>query len=337
MSMHPLFADWYRIVTVELDEEILVKRWEGIEEAIKSLEADAALDIVRLFSNKPPKNSEFSTSFAEFFKKVDGAFLMRGNELELQILAGATIINCFDTSNDEATNIAYGLICSDFQGVAPIVPIPEIIVHAYNFLREQSNKNRSQNEFTPIQTEVKAEQLTETMQITAREVNALHNSLKIQREQSDILWWLFAEYSNDMKCRMADLKLPAASLIAGKELADLTYFSFSHLASKAFLDRMLRAVKKDISKAINLNDAINATPLPWREQLSKDVDLSGINDLCPIYYAINKSVETKDKSAWTVTFEANTGLKAETSITATKLAMQIFQETLFADFYMESK
>lgn len=335
MSMHRLFADWYQVVTIESKGETLSKRWEGIEEVIKSLKANLALDIVRLFFKKHSKDSEFSTNFAEYFKKVDNTFLMRGNDLELQVLAGATIMSCLDTSQKDAMNIAYGVVCSDFQGLAPLVPIPEAIDYANKYLLEQSIKIRSRSEFTQIEAEIKADDLPSSMKqimdAANKRLESLSNSLQIQREESAILWWLFGEYSNDVKSRMADLGLPAASLIAGKELADLTLFVPGHLSSEAILDKMLRTVKADLTKTINLKDTINATPLTWRKQLLEEIDLSGIEDLCPILYAIGKSVETGDNNAWAVVFEKSTGLKAEAPISAVRLAMQILQESLFVE------
>lgn len=57
---------------------------------------------------------------------------------------------------------------------------------------------------------------------------------------------------------MSRLPLPFAPLVAGKELADLVRLIPGRLASRAFLDKMLRFVDKDLSTKASIKDAINA-------------------------------------------------------------------------------
>jgi hypothetical protein len=335
--MHKYFADWYRVMTIESNAETLSNRWEGVEAVIKSLDSHLVLDIVRLFFKKRPKDPNFLVSFAEYFKNADITFPMRGNDLELQVLAGASIVNCLETSQKYAINIAYAVVCSDLQGLIQPVLMPEVIDDAKTYLLKESTKTHSKIEFAEIKVEIESDDLptsiTQLIDTANNSLKSLYNSIQIQKEESNILWWLFGEYSNDMKCRMAELKLPAASLIAGKELADLTLFVPGHSSAEAILDKMLRSGRKDIAKATTLSAAIKAAPLTWRQQLLKQIDMSEIDELCPILYAICKSIETKDDVSWAVIFENNIGVSAEEPILAVRLAMQIFQEILFASNY----
>ena len=44
---------------------------------------------------------------------------------------------------------------------------------------------------------------------------------RLRQEESDILWWLFGEYSRDLEQHISELSLSASCIIVGKELADL--------------------------------------------------------------------------------------------------------------------
>jgi len=55
-----------------------------------------------------------------------------------------------------------------------------------------------------------------------------------------MLWWLVSEYSRDRNQSWKKVGLSATSIIAGKELADLTRIIPGPVAAAAFLDRIVR-------------------------------------------------------------------------------------------------
>src|SRR5712691_4708654 len=91
--MHKFFGEWYRVAEIDPKGDDLPKRWVGVESTVESLDTAKALDVARLFSGSTTVTPEFREQFALTFQKADASFPMRNNELELRILAGATIVH----------------------------------------------------------------------------------------------------------------------------------------------------------------------------------------------------------------------------------------------------
>ena len=109
--MHKYFADWYRVASLKPQGDLLGNRWKSIEKLGKSKDASRAMDLVRLFRAKPLSNNGFLDECRTIFQETDPAFPMRGNELELRVLAGATTAWCLDNCSDKlADAVAFGLL-----------------------------------------------------------------------------------------------------------------------------------------------------------------------------------------------------------------------------------
>jgi hypothetical protein len=153
--------------------------------------------------------------------------------------------------------------------------------------------------------------------------------LLLQQEETDILWWLFAEYSNDRKMKMAEVAHPAAAIITGKELGDLTTTLPGPVAAEAFIDKMLQTVAKNRKhKETTVQEAIIATPKDWRAQWIKERNTAPIDDLCSIHFAVERSIETDDADEWMPALERRSGVKGNEAVSPVKLAMQVYKESL---------
>src|SRR5437588_2251498 len=127
---------------------------------------------------------------------------------------------------------------------------------------------------------------------------------------------------------MSELPLPFATLVAGKELADLVKLIPGPLASRAFLDKMLRFVDPALNTKISIKDAVNSAPEDWRRLLLEERDAEDVDDLCPIHLATRKSLESDRPASWPGSFDKNTGLKSRTAIPPLDVAAQIYDERL---------
>ena len=56
----------------------------------------------------------------------------------------------------------------------------------------------------------------------ALEFRKVQVELPIVAEETNMLWWLFSEHSRDGLKKWSELSVPAVSIMAGKELCDLT-------------------------------------------------------------------------------------------------------------------
>src|SRR5688500_3003919 len=92
--MHKNFGEWYRLVSIEPTDEILKKRWDGVEEWVWTICGDVKglLETVRLFRGLPAKTSR--EEFLATFRKHDAACAQRNNDLEQRVLAGAALVHC---------------------------------------------------------------------------------------------------------------------------------------------------------------------------------------------------------------------------------------------------
>lgn len=363
--MYRDFADWYRIAHIEPDGTTLEKRWQAIETFSESADVTSVLELLRLFYARPLVNTNFLETYRKPFKDVDVAFPMRNNDLELQILAGATLLQRWESQKEPielGDAAALGMVCTGYRQFRQGVLVSEMVNRAREYLSGRSEslrdlgdvpevaaaklktkeslekfQNASANSqvaqlSAPLNEVV--EQLASAIRVlatsTTKAVEHLTLSQRLRREESNILWWLFGEYSRDCNKRMVDLGFPAVCLIAAKELADLTVILPGPLATPAFLDKILHIVKPKASGSTTLQKAVNAAPREWREQWMKKTDTRNIEDFCPVLFAIQKSLETDGPDDWVPAFEKATGLKASESIPSLDLACQTYEENLFA-------
>jgi hypothetical protein len=362
--MHKDFADWYQIADIQPNGVTLEKRWQAIETFSASADATSVLELLRLFFARPLVNTNFLETYRQPFKDVDVTFPMRNNGLELQILAGATLVQLWESGKKQielADAAALGMVCTSYRQLQQGVFVSEMVNKAREHLSERSGRLRALAdvpEFTVTKFKTKenleklqnacannqvpnlsapftelVEQLTSTIKTlvtsTTKAIEHLAHSQKLRHEESNILWWLFGEHSRDCNKRMVDLGFPAVCLIAAKELADLTVVLPGPLAASAFLDKILHIVEPKEHDSTTLQKAVNATPREWREQWMKETDIRNIEDLCPVLFAVRKSLDTNGPEDWVPAFEKATGFKASESISSLNLACQTYEENLF--------
>ena len=152
--------------------------------------------------------------------------------------------------------------------------------------------------------------------------------LGIVAEETNILWWLFSEHSRDELKRWADYSVPAAALMAGKELADLTRVLPGPPAASAFLDRVIRCANRKPPASISVVDAINGVALDWRQKYTETSIPPELEDIMPISFGIKASTATPENDTWLPGFLRTTGLRQESKLAPELLSLQVFLERL---------
>lgn len=140
--MHKLFADWYNIADLELDEEKLKKRWQGVNDITRKRKASTWLDCVRLFLGYPKEGIDFSDEFERIIKDNDSTFLTRENRVELQILAGSAIVNKIENEAPSADVAALAVKCAYFDKRTKDVLIPDVIEKSEEYIAARSKEVR---------------------------------------------------------------------------------------------------------------------------------------------------------------------------------------------------
>lgn len=144
------------------------------------------------------------------------------------------------------------------------------------------------------------------------------------QEETQILWWLFGEWSEDGQANFADLKLPGGSMVVGRELALLTRLVPGHPRVGAILGKTLRSHPEGRREA-SLAEVVSDAKLEWRKAavaVSKPDRF-----LTPLLFATERSTEGSSDS-WQGTFETVTGVSVGTSALPTEWAEHILDEVL---------
>ncbi len=361
--MHKDFADWYRVASIEPSAELLEKRWQAIERVVSSLALRQVLGLARLFNGLGITDAQFVEQYRLAFKEFDSTFAMRENDLELRVLAGATIVCILETAEGPLGDAAaLATVSSDYRGLRPRWQLSELTQRARTYLSQRSIKLRTgltAESVTPpkvgikklmeaLEAAVQTNQATQVGNAVKGVLEALAGGLKdlgtsaaevtrkqaealrVQREEANILWWLFAEYSRDLERPMKDLPLPAVCVVAAKELSDLTEVVPGPVAAIGVLDKTLRTAEPGLRESTTLQEAVNSATRDWRTAWASKAEAVRLDNLCPVILAIRKSLETDGPEDWLPAFAKTSGIDVRGAIKPLELAFQAYEESLLA-------
>ena len=357
--MHRDFADWYRVIAIEPDEARLENRWSGIERVLEVCGDADIIELVRLYYGRSLRDQSFLDRFRSAFKDADSTFAMRSNDLELKVLAASTVMTFLDDEGPQVDLVALCVKCGDYQDQGKPEVLPELIARAKDYLRTRSLSVRDTGGVPPLRKvkKLSAEAVTERCsgsdlallsEPMAELINGINSMIaglansaektmdalvaaqEVQQEELDILWWVFAEHSDGLSRRMSRLGVPEACILAAKELSDHTTRLPGVFSADAFLDKVLRAVRKKLSGTITIKDAVNAIDRRWREAYANDHSDDEPSDLSPVHLAILKSLETEGDEDWLPTYERAAQVSADAPVTPLGLASQFYDELILA-------
>lgn len=355
--MHPQFADWYRLASVDVNDIDLKARWVGVQAAVESFLPSDLLDAARVFYGLPPKTTDFLDRFRQHFKDADDKFRMLDNTAEVRVLSGAALVGLFDVSDHWGNAAALAVTCPSFRGTRPSA-VGDIERLAREALASHSASLRQPKDVAGIGQDLVATTQTHvTNLLTAvkanTSLNAAHDQFEqvlgdvvsgftrisecirtdrreraMRSEESNVLWWLFGGYSRDLNVAFAKIKAPALVMVAGKEMADLTSTIPGAYSARAFLDKAIREnLQRDTA---SLADVVNACPPEWRREVVARGKIHAVEDLCPTLFAMHKADEADGKRAWIKVFQTATQLRPAEQLDPVDLAEQTFEEWLLA-------
>ena len=352
------FAQWYQLADPDADHERINSRWRAVENFSKKVDSNDIIECSRTFYGYVNKNPQFIDSFQAEFQAVDSTFPMDGNEFGLSILAGAILNHIIKTGSRNLPLIsAYAIICPSFHSKREEIPIPDIVRSSNEYLikksstlrgpldtrRIQSPATQLNNLADNISTRLKEspsqeaaedlskflKKLSSTLDKCVNSANNVQKQQNLDREESDILWWVLGQYSRDRNVPIKDSNLPFACLIAGKELADLTRILPGAFSAKAFIDKFLEYFSSDLESPISLKDCVNNSDQIWKNDLVSIYRSEEALDLCPMIFAISKSIEDPSKTGWNKLLKVTTRINPAATLNPVEFAFQLYQEILF--------
>lgn len=350
--MNENFGDWYREADIAPDHETLTNRWAGIEKLASSIDHSGIVELGRLYYGLTDAGATRDALKDAMFE-ADNAFSAR-NVIEIQLLAGASLIHIAEDQSGEAGQIAaYSAVCPALLGRRSKILVPsiperanEILVEASGRLRQPPPTKRAQvakltdevakieeaeasNNFQIGGPHVRAslEKLRTVIAAVSEKANRLEKVQALYREDSDILWWMTGRFSRDLEQPLKEIGLPAAAVIIGKELADLIENQPGPVAAIAVLNRCLEDIGKSPGDKVTVTTAINKLPAEWKAQWFPSNGNREVLSLSPLSAAINQSVDIE--GSWGSAAQSLSGVAPSTKLTCSEFAYQMYRECMF--------
>ena len=325
MTMHTDFSEWFRAANLELPDEVLQKRWAGVDAF--EVGRNEVVSLVEVFFGFFDGKDAFLGVFRKAFQDADSSFRMRENNLELSVLAGAKLVAVMEdvtmALGDFAALALVACAAQNLRGTPCVAEIPELAVK--HLARRSINRGQLDADDASVPDE------------SQTALKQLRRDLDVIGEESNVLWWVFGESSRDTNKRWSECTVPQTALMAGKELADLTRISPGPAAAAALLDRVVKFAKPQPLVRIAVKDAIADISLEWRQKFAKDRYVSALANLTPVSQGVKLSVDLAADGAWVQSLAASTKIQRGGKIKPNLLAYQIYIECLLASVWPELK
>ncbi|MCG7873096.1 MAG: hypothetical protein JAZ11_13435 [Candidatus Thiodiazotropha lotti] len=354
--MDERFGSWLRDTMADIDEDILKKRWSAVESLASDLDLEEMMDVVLFCANNRMRHTDTLDKVKRAFWAHDNAFDMKGSHHELRRLCGAIAIHMLKENKANKMGLSLASTCLYFGGLHTEFGLLDMALVAEETLQHLSTDLRSSATISnspkrlilpsKIIETFKAkhdagqwqESISDLDQIFmeyGKTINQLagdnvkmRTALEIQKEETDILWWLTAAYSNDMKQSFQGFDGTVVGILAGKELADHVMHPPGPLGAASILSRMmLNGAGKN--SPVSLESAVRALPIEWRQGIVEKCD-NWVLDFCPLLKAIFLSIELGDEERWIKPFSKLFPYDADVKIEPAILAFQMYREWVMA-------
>ena len=316
-------AKFMRTAGLPITNEIVTLREQGIDQYLKQkISEEEIIALVRLYYTGNC-NEDIFNEFVSIFKEIDNTF---SDDLVIEIRLLAGLILCEVVKQNKWKDLIAVLEVYaqtfEFMGCESIcknvtdeladdfeerrIRIREEITLNKNKIKLLS-KNMNLKGTSEEQEEiVYNEDVVDNIVSILNKVNELVNqvnianqlqneSIKILREESQILWWLLTGYSDDMKMKYSEIDPKIAAVIIGKDLAGCVLTFPGPFPVKSLLIKALDFVRTS-EETYSFFEYIDAIEDNIIDELICDVSVD-----TPILFALKKK-EENGKENWTNSF-----------------------------------
>lgn len=360
--MHANFADWYRRITMSPSDDLLQKRWAGIETLLTHATQEIILSVLRTLTlTKVNASTELGSSFVGPFKEADAAFPLKENAEELRVLAAAFLHALIDKqpSTTLADRAALGLVAAAFAERDAHIPEMEHLTRARRYVHERARDIRDPKgagapaapTIPPSLTALKpvcdanslpalAEPLAKALDDLGKHLIATHNALRAetktlrakvdtQDEELKLLWWLQTAVSRDLGVPFSSIG-SAAPFVLASEVARLVSQRPGPTFTPALLVQAVINAGQGESK-LSISDVVGATSSAWRSEFVRQTNPKPIGALCPLTFAVASSLETDGPDDWHPLYRKTCEVSLTQPFPALQLAAQLYNERLFLE------
>lgn len=201
------------------------------------------------------------------------------------------------------------------------IPIQTIIT-----LLEPENEDDEAREEQIAQLTGELEKDNVQLHKLTEQIHELNSALLVQREESDILWWMLTEWSETCQKSYRDMNQVEAALFSVYELNYHVIFALGPYAAKQILIKMVSLAKPGGSESptvASLIDSLDGSTLPEFEECN-------ITEFQPILSALKAKKEVFHKernSEWMKHYEMRCKKELDNlSMTAVEFGQQLYRE-----------
>jgi len=316
--MKQFFSESYSKVCVDASREQLEMRWKAIEEYCEKEEFDV-YQLVKMFYLLGV-GDVFNQEFFSAFHDIDISF-NKNNKRELSVLAGNILINLMEQS-ELKLDVIFSILALSKYNID--VALPEIIEKAYKSFGELSANTREraityknvptkslkdyalslkdltamgQEQITGLAAAINS--IVSNTSSLAQNQSEMKKAIEIYREDSNILAWLFGDWSNDLGVSLTKkIAQKDVAIILAKELADLVVVMPGPYPIKSFLNKMLDFCKVD-TKTYSLVDMVDAIDTDMQKSIVEQYDcIDDTPESTPILFSIKSAIAANKPGVW---------------------------------------
>ncbi len=340
-------SDFYRIVNPNPSDALITQRREAISAFLEQLqqpEIQCACADIAAFGFGAPITSPQATAaklLIDSIQEKQPSFSsdIATNALDIRVCAGVALgeyLKNYSDSKKENENSAESTAALIISALATRTPPQEL--HLANFvsallgiarglLQAAGNAQRERPELrltTPAITDIPSiKKALDSFK------DAVDRNLRADREELEILWWVFGGHSITMSKPFQVLELPQRILAAGSELAELAL-----LPPIQGLAQFLLAILKE-DRPLTLRQLIEPCDADLLRTVARrstkiDETLKMHPTLLPLTWLCNRRVESNIAPGWEAEFEQKTQVSRDDERPASIWTVQVFNECVAA-------
>ena len=244
-----------------------------------------------------------------------------GNGVGWKISSQLLYQKVFDYINEERVSLRQ--FNSDLSIRTIDIQIP---VQTIKMLLELENEDNEAREEQIAQLTEELEKNNAQLYKLTEQIQELNSALLVQREESDILWWMLTEWSETCQKSYRDMSQVEAALFSAYELSYNVKFALGPYAVKHILIKMFSLAKpggSESSAVASLIDSLDGSALPEFEECN-------ITEFQPILSALKAKKEVFQKernSEWMKHYEMRCKKELDNLLmTAVEFGQQLYRE-----------
>ncbi len=318
--MNDNFNEWYHDVGIALQDGQLEKRTAAIENYTESITVEQVMILVKLYYGMPVSDEE-KRSFASAFSNEDPGFSVRYT-IELALLAGAVLVELAENSDYSSLVELLTLSVSFHRKPVSSIEMQSVIQDCFDQDRIELREDfdmlsctvPSSKEIAALEKSIMGKTITadavvlelvkiiKTLQTsladTSKKFNELLEQQSIYKEDSQLLWWMMAEWSETYRSPLRSLETSAACLALGWEAAGHVANYPGPYAMEGIIQKQLGACH-GADSSIDLVALVKATDSGMkREIIHACASIGPLMDLLPVCSAISRANNTESADEW---------------------------------------